>query len=418
MMSQKYLKRNFTLNALDGITFFLGMIFLSLENVLPVFLAKLGASPFIISLIPALRNVGIFFPSIFVARKVQGQLRNKPWLLKFGLLQRLPWLFSGLYCFFFASDHPSVAIFSIMLAVFLVNLGGGISIPAFTYLTAKTIPVSLRGRLFALRNLISYIFGFAAGFLINRILKNVLFPRNFSILMLIGFSFLMFYLLFFGLMVEPDASSKAPRDQTRKDFLEGLRNKLRENKDLRNYIWGRVFFTLSFASNNFFAVYLVIRYELPISVVATFTLITAGTFLIANPLLGILSDRLGHLFNHFLGSGALILATLFVVFAPSYHLGLISIALGSFAVCVQVVSCFSLPMEFGEDHEIPVYVGLVGFFVGFSSLLIIGFAWVAESYGYPAVFMICFACAVISLVFFARTTEPRGRKAQAIRDIR
>jgi MFS family permease len=219
-------------------------------------------------------------------------------------------------------------------------------------------------------------------------------------------------------MVEPDASSEAPRNQKRKEFLERLKKILRENRDLRNYIWGRVFFTLAFASYNFFAVFLVVKYDLPSSAVGTFTIITAGTYLIANPLLGILSDRHGHLFNHFLGSAALILATLNIVFAHSYGISLISIALGSFVLCVQSVSCFTLPMEFGEDHEIPIYVGLVGFFVGAASLLIIGFAWVAESFGYPGVFLICFVSAVISLFFFARTTEPRGRKVWAIRDVR
>jgi len=417
MLNQPYLKRNFILNTLDGVSFFLGMIFLSAENVLPVFLSQLGASRFLISLIPAIRNLGVFFPSIFVARRIQGLVRQKAWLVKSGLLQRLPWLFSGLFCYYFASDFPGVAVFSIIAALFLTSLGAGISTPSFFYYTAKTIPVSLRGQLFALRNLLSYLIGFFCGAFISWILSTLIFPLNFSVLMLIGFAILMTYLPVFYYQVEPDARQTVQDRGHWKEYFQKLGMMLSSDRDLRNYIGGRIFFTLSFAANNYFAVYLVTKFNLSESAVGLFAIITAGVFLAANPLLGILADKKGHLFNHYLGSVALIIASAMAVFSQNYIFSLSTVALGAFVLCVQNVSCYSLPMEFGEDHEIPVYVGLVGLFLGVTSLLIVGFAFIAESFGYPPVFMICLVSALLSLVFFLNMTEPRRKVTPPVRDV-
>ena len=417
-IAQKHLKRNFSLNALDGISFFTGMIFLSPENVLPVFMNRLGASAFLISLIPVLKNLGVFFPSIFVARHLQSLKRKKAWILKLGLLQRVPWFFCGIFCLYYAEDFPLASQISIMLALFLTSLGGGFNIPAFSYLTAKTIPVALRGRLFAVRNLVSYIIGFLCGGIIAWILKTQPFPQNFSILMIVGFCIIMIYFPAIGLIVEPDAKKSLKKHGTTGDFFASLRNILKNDGDLRNYIRGRIFFTLAFASYNYFAVYLVQRFQLPESEVGIFTLIVAGTYVLANPLLGILSDRFGHLFNHYLGSIALIIANLIAIFSPYYWLSLASIALGAFVLCVLTVSCFSLPMEFGEDHEIPIYVGLVGLFIGGASIAIIGFGLIADRFGYHQLFWICLTCSVLSIFFYRRTREPRQRRARAIRDVR
>lgn len=414
---QTHLKRNFALSTLDGIAFFLGMIFLSMENVIPVFLSELGASHFWISLIPAIKNIGVFFPSIFVARRIQGLARQKSWLIKAGLLQRLPWLFSGLFCFFFAGSHPQAAVFSIILALFLINVGAGISIPSFTYFTAKTIPVSLRGRLFATRNLLSYFIGFLCGASITWILTNIAFPRNYSILMLIGVGILMTYLPTIYYQVEPDAKKIIDSEnESWKAFFNHLAEILKNNRDMRNYIWGRVFFTLAFAANNYFAVYLVYKFDLPGSSVGFFAILTAATFLIVNPILGILSDRKGHLFNHYIAAFALIGASLIAILSSSYTVSLFLIVLGAFITCIQNVSFFALPMEFCEDHDIPVYVGLVGLFIGGSSLLIIVFALVAEQFGYRPVFGICLFFALISLYFFIKTEEPRKRISHVLRD--
>ena len=60
---QDNLKRNFTVNVLDGTFFMLGMSFSSVVTVMPLFVSQLSSSPLLISLIPAIQNVGWFLPA-------------------------------------------------------------------------------------------------------------------------------------------------------------------------------------------------------------------------------------------------------------------------------------------------------------------------------------------------------------------
>ena len=415
-LSKKYLKRNFSLNVVDGLSWFTGMIFISPENILPVFLDKLGAAPIIISLIPVLKNIGVFFPSIFVARRLQKLKRKKNWIIFMGLGQRIPWFICGLFCLFFGNDFPGAAIALVLIMLFITSFTGGLNIPAFMYFTAKTIPMNLRGRLFAVRNLLSYVLGFLCGALIKRLMDEFDSPVNFAILMLTGTAILMLYLPAFIFSKEPDAKKTEKKTRGNKEFVLYLADLLKENKNLRRYIAGRIFFTIAFVSYNYFPVYLVRTYRLSESAVGIFTIITAATFVIANPVLGIISDKKGHLFNHIVGSLALIAANLIALYSGYMWLSFCTIALGGFVLCVQTVSLFALPMEFGEEHEIPVYVGIVGFFVGIASLLILLFGVILEIFGYRALFFASLSASLVSVVFYLVTEEPRKRKAVAIRD--
>ncbi|MBN2511165.1 MAG: MFS transporter [Spirochaetales bacterium] len=415
--ARRYLKRNFTLNVFDGISWFTGMIFLSPESILPVFLDRLGAAPFLISLIPVFKNLGVFFPSIFVARRLQKLKRKKKWIIFMGLAQRLPWFLCGLFCLFYAGESPGAAAAFILAALFVTSVAGGLNIPAFMYFTAKTIPTDLRGRLFAVRNLLSYILGFVCGGVIKWLMEALPSPENFAVLMLIGTTILMLYLPAFIFAKEPDAKAHHAQTKGNREFFRYLGSLLASSPNLRRYILGRIFFTVAFVSYNYFPVFLIRTYDLPESAVGLFAIITAAVFVVANPVLGIVSDKKGHLINHVLGSLALIAANLIAIFSQVLWLSYLTIALGAFVLCVQNVSLFALPMEFGEEHEIPVYVGLVGLFVGVASLLILVLGGVLELFGYTALFYTSLGASLVSVLLYATTVEPRGRKAVAIRDV-
>ncbi|WP_319560617.1 MFS transporter [Marispirochaeta sp.] len=413
-----HLRRNFFLNALDGISFLTGMIFLSPESILPVYIERLGGSPFVLSLIPVLRNIGVFFPSIFVARYIQTLRYKKPYILITGAFQRVPWLLAALSGLALGTKSPAMVIVSLMLALFITQATTGIAVPAFFDLTAKSIPINLRGRLFAIRNLGSYLIGLACGGIIIRIMNAVPFPNNFPLLMIIGFSFLMIYLPALGLYAEPPSRRIRFSTEPFGSFLTGLARIPRENRDFGRYIIARIFYTLAFTSYSYFAVHLVRRFSLHESEVGLFTIITAATFIIANPVLGELADRRGHLFNHILGALALIIGNLAALFAGSYHLALISIAAGALTLCINNVSQFAIVVEFGQDHEIPVYIGIVGLAVGISSLVIIFLGYLSTIFGIGIIFWFSLGAAALSLGIFATVTEPRKHRPPTIVDAR
>ena len=322
LIQSQHIKRNFSLNFLDGISFVTGMIFLSPESVLPVYLERLGAS--------------------------------------------------------------TMAIFALLAALFITHSGGGVNIPAFFDLTAKTIPLTMRGRLFAFRNLGSYLIGLAAGGIIGWILSNVPYPANSPLLMVIESLILMSYLPAILFQIKPPTPRVRFSSVPFFEYLLSLRTIPKSNPDFSRYILGRVFFALAFTSYSYYAVHLVRRFSLHESEVGLFTVIIAAVFILANPVLGVIADRWGHLVNHHSGAAATVIGNLSALFAPTYALALVSIAMGALTLCTRSVSQFALTVEFGLN----------------------------------TLFRVCLVCSVASFLTFLTVKEPRNHCPPTVIDAR
>ena len=60
-------RRNFLTLLIDAAGYPLGMSFLSTQVILPGFLGEMGANNLLIGLVPALANLGLFLPPVFMA---------------------------------------------------------------------------------------------------------------------------------------------------------------------------------------------------------------------------------------------------------------------------------------------------------------------------------------------------------------
>ena len=236
--------------------------------------------------------------------------------------------------------------------------------------------------------------------------------------MIIGFTLLMFYLPTLGSYKEPPSRRIRFSTETFGEFLGLVVQILRSNGDFRRYVWGRVFLTLAFTSYSYFAFHLVLKFSLHESEVGLFTIVTAGTFIISNPVLGVIADRWGHLINHIIGAAALIIGNAAVLFTDAYVPGLVSIVMGALTLCINNVSQSAIVVEFGQDHEIPLYIGIVGTIVGLSSLFIIPLGWLSEIYGLNLLFWTCLASSAVSMLFFFTVKEPRQHRPPTVLDAR
>src|SRR5215475_11209436 len=68
---------NFTVNALDGATFWFGMSFISSTIILPLYVSHFTDNPLLIGLIPFLTTSGFLLPQLFVANAVERAPRKK-----------------------------------------------------------------------------------------------------------------------------------------------------------------------------------------------------------------------------------------------------------------------------------------------------------------------------------------------------
>src|SRR5207253_1674475 len=95
--------------------------------------------------------------------------------------ERVPILVLALAAFVAAERAPGLALGVLLAMLFLVTGVGGVLMPAWMDIVGRAIPVTLRGRFFALSNLAASAAGFAGSFLTSHVLETVPAPRSYGI---------------------------------------------------------------------------------------------------------------------------------------------------------------------------------------------------------------------------------------------
>src|SRR5260370_26512450 len=90
--------------------FMVGLAFVSSATVLPAFAASLGASTVIIGAIPAVMTVGWFLPPLFAAAHTERLERKLPFVLRWTVWERVPFLVLPVVAFFVAARAPRLSI--------------------------------------------------------------------------------------------------------------------------------------------------------------------------------------------------------------------------------------------------------------------------------------------------------------------
>ncbi len=402
--------------SMDGILFFFGMFFLSLENVIPKFISDLGGRNSVISLVAAAGNLGVYLPAILVANYIQRLKRKKKYIIAIGAVQRVFWLFAAVVSLFYAEKYPKAVIVTVLSAILLSSIAGGINIPAFYYYTAKTIPSNLRGRLFGLRNMGSYLLGLGAGLLIRRIIDVFNFPGNYTILLFIGSGLIFSTLIPLSIVREPDARHVSQHEPPGVIFRK-VKSIFLANGQLRMFILGRIFYMLSLVCLAYFSPYIIGKFKVSNSELGTFAVITAVTYIIANPFIGILADRHGHRILFIIGSVATIAASVIALLPLPYFISLTVFVAAAVAMSIRIVSEFTMILDYCRESEIPLYFGIVGIFVGAASVLLIFTGIIADILGTEAVFIISMLFSGLALyMFIFRIKEPRKNTAKVKED--
>ncbi|MFH0911699.1 MAG: MFS transporter [Planctomycetota bacterium] len=404
---RRRLKHNFAYIGLDGMVWTLGMSFMAVETVVPVFLDRLGASKTLIALPNCLMTIGFAFAPLLMAHRIQSLRWKKPYVLLWGGAQRIVWIVPGLACLFWGEAHPGLVLFLSLFAIGISYYVGGMAFPAWFEIVAKAIPVRLRGRIFSIRQTGGMLLGVFGALAVTRILASTSFPHNFAALFLIGSAFLMGSLFLISRIDEPDTLSVAPPGNLAAT-LRRVPAILYGNRNFAHFLAARGFFILAFASSPFLAIHARSRFDLPESYVGIFTMIGYVTSLLVTPLLGWLADRFGHKLN-FLIAGSC--AT--VVAATALWSGRLAVYLSVFAFMMiansaRMVSQQTMTIEFCRPEERPVYIAMSGLLVLPAAFLSLGMGYVAERWGYAYLFGIAEISAILGTAWFLfKVREPR-----------
>jgi MFS family permease len=287
-------RRN-TLAIIGDVAFFMvGFSCFDPTTVMPQFLRELGASPKLIGFISGLRLLVLFAPQPYVAHRVHGRSRVKPFLVTACLIGRLPMFLLFLLVWFYGRNH-ALALWAFVLLSLLFVFTDGFSIVPWTEIIGKSVPETIRGRFFGAMQTVSSLAALVAPVLVSKILsaRSLGFPQNYALLILVMATGLFLSLLMLLLIHEPDSPPQQDPDRTFWEHLRRIPTLWREDPALRWVLTTQFLLAGGGVSSSFYVLYARERFGLPESYVAIYlTAQTAGAVL-TGPLWGWMADRFG-----------------------------------------------------------------------------------------------------------------------------
>lgn len=403
------IRRNFVLNVVDGAVFTFGLGFASRSTVLPVFVKNIGGEGIAISLIPVLWILGFNIPQIAIANYVGHVSPKKPLLLKTGLLQRLPWLLLAVVTFMWIEGlSPTIALPLFLILFTFAAAGGSLNLPVWFDIVSKITPVRMRGRLFALRTVIGGALGILAGWIVERVLATWAYPDSFGMLFGLCFAAMMISYVFICLLEE--GNRVLPKKTLRyREYLRSLPDILRREANFRNFLIGESMLVAATMVEAFFVVDAIESFGLPDSYAGRFTAIIMLSMVVGTLLFGYLADRWGHRINMVLSAACMIVACAGALMADRVEVYYVVFVAAALTLGLRTISRLPIVAELCGEEDRPTYVALMNVVTAPFVVAGVGAGWVANEYGYDAVFagavlLSVAACAWLGLM----VKEPRS----------
>src|SRR5882724_7812667 len=250
--------------------FVVGLAFASQSTILPAFAAYLGAPNVVIGAIPAVMTLGWFMPSLFAAGHTETLERKLPFLVRYTVWERVPFIVLALAAFFLADRAPALTLGVMLLMLLIVTGVGGALMPAWMDLIGRVVPVTLRGRFFGFANLGASAGGLAASVVTASILATIPAPASYG-LCFVGTSICL-GLSFAALVVvrEPASLSWAPAVSLR-EYLARVPALLARDPNLAWFLAARAFGVAGTIGNGFYTVYALRAWDAPAAQAGVFT---------------------------------------------------------------------------------------------------------------------------------------------------
>jgi MFS family permease len=410
----EHLRRNVLALGGDFALYMVGLAFASQATILPAFAASLGAPNVVIGAIPAMTTLGWFLPSLFVAGHTETLGRKLPFVLRYTIWERAPYLALALTAFLVAERAPAPAL-GLMLIVLLGVTGvSGALLPAWMDIVGHAIPVMLRGRFFAVWSIVSSAAGLGASFATASILAAIRSPASFGICFLAAALCMALSYVALTLVREPPLTVPPAPSVPVRAYLARIPGLLRRDRNMAWFLVARGFAVIGVMGSGFFTVYALRVLGAPTWRAGVFTTMLLAGQIAGNLVFGWVADRVGHRVVLATGTAAMTCASLVALTAPSADLLLPAFVLDGVYDAALAVSGLNILLELAPSTgERPTYVGL-----GRTAVAPVAFAapllggLLADAAGFAIVFAVGAAFSLVALVLLVtRVREPRQSAA-------
>lgn len=400
-MRKTFVDRNYILLFLDKIFFINAMAFLSINTIIPYFLNELGASTFVISLATILASLcALMTQPIFakLAMKLPFKLKI---FFRILLVQRLFFLIFVLCIPFIASKSATamIAMFLIFWAGF--NLFVGSYGPFFMSIMPKLISSEQRGRMSGYGLATGSIIAILSSILIGKLLSEVIYPYNYTLIFGIGILLLIANACLFKFMKAETPDPISTHNFGYFQYFKYIPTVLRKNKKYATIVIGTCFFVITNINLMYYGLFAIRTYHAGAELIAIFTIITMTVNIGANIVLGILADKKGHLLVLQLAAISGVLAGLIVLTIHSLSGVYFAFALSSLCACGFQLSSGMLVIESVPSAELPLYISVNTIIsLIMSSIVMLISSLIIDQLSFTPIFIVTFLSGIGAFLIF------------------
>ena len=413
----KNLKINYAANILDGAFFGFGIGFASFSTVIPLFVATMTDSAILIGLISAVHVMGWQIPQLLMAQSVSRLQRYKPMVMWMTIHERVPFIGLALVALFYKQLGPVPAIILTFVMLTWQGLGAGFTANAWQNLIGKVIPANYLATFFGIQSSAANLLSAGSAAMAGLLIERQPFPNNYVICFLAAFGMLILSYIAIAFTRESARENVVKREDQPK-LTHAIRDILRRDRNFAWFLAARTmvqFGTMAFSFYTVFAVKNLNAGEYDAGVLTSVLMIGQ---VIANLLLGWVSDRWSRIGVLKIGALSILLSALIAHLAPSVGWMYPVMVLNAVANTAFWTISMAMTLQFGHEDDRPTYVGMANTFIAPATIIapLIG-GWMADTGGYRSTFLFAAVAGLLSLAmlhFFvkdpqkAATTVPGG----------
>jgi MFS family permease len=397
---RKHVRHNFTVNIVDASFFgFAALGLASTVTIIPLFLNSLGASAILIGLVGSIHIIGWQIPQLFTAGSVSRLRRFKPMVMMMTVHERWPFFGLAVVAMLVPVLHPNLIIALAFLMLAIYGLGGGLAATAWQSMIGKIMPEEQRGTFFgtqsAFANLLGALGAVLAGFLLERLPS----PLDFVLCFFLAGVAMMISLWFLGRTREPAHEIPPVTEETPRLGWKQMANIVKRDGNFRWFLLVRMLTSVAWVAVAFYSVYAVKTFNVSEATIGILTSVMTLGQTIANPIFGWLGDRWGHRSMYLIGALMIAGSAGIMLMATEVTWFYVAFALAGAANATFWSVAIALTLEFGEEHEKPLYIGLANTLVAPVSLLapVVGGALV-QQFGFHATFLMSVLAGLLMVV--------------------
>lgn len=415
-----YFRWNFAAFLVDYICFGLALTFANLSSVMPAFVGQLTDSAPVIGLVDTVFRGGWLLPQLATARLINDKPRKKPYMLA-GLSGRFLFFVIALALWSGLADRPTAMLILFFTCLGLFASTDGFGSVSWFDMMARAIPMSRRGRLIGVGQVISGLAGVGVGVLVGLILDHRPFPDNYAMLFtLAGVAFMPAYIAL-ALLREPQPEETDPEasNQVRGNWF----NLLIADQAFRRLIACRLLVGMMTLATSFYVVHAADELHLPQSAIGQFVSAQTLAGVAASVVLGLVSERWGPRYVARVGSAAAAAGPLFALVVHVVRSDWLVHAYPLVYAMLGVVNSswmlgfFNYLLEIAPERMRPAYVGLGNTIMGVLTLTPMVGGWLLEATSYTALFGVTTVIAAggFLLSLGLKPTQPITSTARAVK---